>query len=57
MRVGGVFRADGGVFKHWKRGSVSEKYSKKLTEGLWSIEWVCDNVGGKLVSPFGDSDC
>lgn len=48
MRVGGVFRADGGVFKHWKRGSVSEKYSKKLTEGLRSIEWVCDNVGGGI---------
>lgn len=28
---GGVFRADGGVFRRWKRGSVSEKGSKKLT--------------------------
>lgn len=44
-RVGGVFRVDGGVFKLWKRGSVSEKDSKKLTEGLWGVEWVCDNVG------------
>lgn len=44
-RVGRVFRADGGVFKLWKRGSVSEKDSKKLAEGLWGAEWVCDNVG------------
>ena len=44
-RVGRVFRADGGVFELWKRGSVSEKDSKKLTEGLWVAEWVSDNVG------------
>ena len=35
----------GGVFKDWKRGSISEKDSKKLAEWLWGVEWVCDNVG------------
>ena len=33
-RVGRVVRADGGVFELWKDGSISEKSSKKLTEGV-----------------------